>query len=147
MMEPTESKILEVAPQNENDAVRLMESFGWKLQSSQDIHLEGKSVGNPNLYLGFTSPDLYEIKKIITDYTKLYFVRDLDTPNIIEIHNLENEFFYLRYPPQPLSYTGLWIVISLLTGVGFLVWIFYYFTYYKYNMEIYQIEVQKFQEL
>jgi hypothetical protein len=143
-MARTESKILEVAPQNENEVVKTMEKFGWSLQNRQEIHFTGNSVTRPTLFSGYGGVESYITTYEVSHYTKLHFSRPVDTPNLDRIHLLENEYFSMVVPNKPKLVPGsiwLWIILCLFFGIGIAIWILYYFLSYKPNKEKFDSEV------
>ena len=92
-MEQTESTIVQIAPNFENEKIKEMEAFGWSLQGRQEIHEEGETTGGPNL-----SGDTYVIKTKVSHYVKLHFVRSFSLPNLTGIRKLESEYSNLPFP-------------------------------------------------
>jgi len=95
-MERTESKVVQVAPDYENDKIQEMEAFGWNLQGRQEIHQEGDAEGKPSL-----TGSKYVITVKISHYVKLHFARSLSTPNLDRVRKLENEYFSMIFPEWP----------------------------------------------
>ncbi len=112
-MERTESVVIQVAPDYENDKIREMQMFGWNLQSRQEMHEEGDAYGRPSITGGS-----YKVTTKVFKYVKLHFVRSLDLPNLNRIKQIEDEFYKLPFPNTP-SFIGPLIVIGL-GIVGFL---------------------------
>lgn len=105
-MERTESMVVQVAADYENDKIKEMQLFGWNLQSRQEIMGHLKEAETPdNLFVaigrgmkeGATGKKTYEYDH----YVKLHFVRDLNLPNLSEIKKLETEYCNLPYPEIP----------------------------------------------
>ena len=137
-MERTESKIVETTPQDENDVIQNLQSFGWNLQSRQELRFEGNSRTTPDMLSGFGGIESYTTITEIHHYVKLHFVRSVNTPNLDEIHNLENEYFSLSIPDKPKLFPiglWLWIILSLIYGIGLVIYAFYYFLSYKPSLE------------
>jgi hypothetical protein len=115
-----------VHPQDEQQQIKLMEAFCWNLLSSQDV----KTVDNS---LERRGDDLYQVRTT-EHYVKLTFSRDLDTPHLAEIRKLEAEYENLRFSQPPSMFPGClvgWLFSFLIYGVGFVVWLIYFFTMYK----------------
>ncbi len=123
----TESKVVQVRPEDEQSQIDFMHQFYWNLLSSQEI----RSIDN---HLETRGDNLYNVTKI-DHYVKLAFSRDVQTPNLDKIKNLENEFFSLPIPKYPKLFPGsgcLWAVIFLFTWpVSVPAWIIYYFVKYS----------------
>ena len=119
-MERTESKVVQVAPDYENNKIQEQQIFGWNLQGRQEIHEEGNTEGGPD-FLG----DGYTIKTQVSTYVKLHFVRSLEMPNIGRIKELENEYNSLERPQYPALIPGgfplvfFWLLPWLLLYIPF----------------------------
>lgn len=123
----TESKVVQVRPEDEQQQIDFMHNFYWNLLSSQEI----RAIDN---HLETRGDSLYSVTK--TDhYVKLAFSRDVETPNLDKIKKLEKEFFDLPAPQYPKLFPGsgcLWGVIFLFTWpVSVPGWLVYYFIKYK----------------
>lgn len=129
MVVRTESKVVQVRPEDEQQQIDFMHQFYWNLLSSQEI----RSIDN---HLETRGDSLYSVTKT-SHYVKLAFSRDVATPNIDKIKNLEKEFFDLPIPKYPKLFPGsgcLWAVIFLFTWpVSVPAWIIYYFVKYSPN--------------
>jgi len=123
----TESKVVQVRPEDEQSQIDFMHQFYWNLLSSQEI----RSIDN---HLETRGDNLFNVTKI-DHYVKLAFSRDVQTPNLDKIKNLETEFFSLPVPKYPKLFPGsgcLWAVIFLFTfPVSIPAWIIYYFVKYS----------------
>ena len=123
----TESKVVQVRPEDEQSQIDFMHQFYWNLLSSQEI----RSIDN---HLETRGDNLFNVTKI-DHYVKLAFSRDVQTPNLDKIKNLETEFFGLPVPKYPKLFPGsgcLWAVIFLFTfPVSIPAWIIYYFVKYS----------------
>lgn len=106
-MERTESVVVQVAPDYENEKIKEMEAFGWNLQSRQEMHVEGDAEGKPSLTGGS-----YIVTTKISHYVKLHFVRSLDLANLNEIKRIESEYSGLPFPSIP-SIKGPLILIGV----------------------------------
>lgn len=129
-MSRTESKSIQVHPNNEQQQIDLMQKFHWSLINSQEI----KNIDN---HLERRGDDLYQVKKS-EHYVKLTFSRSLGLPNLDKIRQLENNFFALRAPRLfPLG-VWLWIILALFYGIGIILWLLHYFTNYRPKNEEFQ---------
>jgi hypothetical protein len=110
-MERTESTVVQVAPDYENDKIREMEAFGWNLQGRQEIQQEGDAFGRPS-YLDSTT---YIVKTKVSHYVKLHFIRGLSLPNLGSIRQLEMEYDNLPFPaPAPIGWPlGITVFFSI----------------------------------
>ena len=119
-MERTESRVVQVAPNFENNKIQELELFGWNLQGRQEIHEEGDTEGGPDL-IG----DGYTIKTRVDKYVKLHFIRGAETPNIRRIKELEAEYNALDRPDYPALVPGgfpliiLWVLPWLTLYIPF----------------------------
>ncbi len=109
-MERTESNIIQVAPDYENNKIQEQEVFGWSLHGRQEIHQEGLAVGGPD-FLG----DGYTIKTKVNMFVKLHFVRSRELPNIDRIRELENEYNSLERPEYPTFIPGGFLLLIFWT--------------------------------
>lgn len=96
-MEQTESAVVQVAPDYENDKIKEMESFGWNLQGRQEIHEKGEAFGRPS----YIDSSTYVVKTTVYKYVKLHFARPKSLPGISKIRPLESEYQALPFPPSP----------------------------------------------
>ena len=102
-MERTESIVVSISPQFENDKIAQMSNFGWNLQSRQEIIGHLREAESPDSLMaavgrgmkeGATGKKTYEYDH----YVKLHFVRSLNLPNLPRIKQLESEYFTLPFP-------------------------------------------------
>lgn len=98
-MERTESVVVQVAPQYENEKISEMQMFGWNLQGRQEVHQEGDAYGRPS----YLNSDNYVVKTKVSSYVKLHFIRSLNLRNLNEIQQIESEYHNLAIP-APKSY-------------------------------------------
>lgn len=127
-MERTESLVVQVAPDYENDKIKEMENFGWSLDNRQEVNKEGDAYGRPS-YLDGTS---YLVKQKISYYTELHFSRNLDLDDLEKIKDLEEKYFNLEYPSFPKKYPGpLFVRLFLCMFYWPFYWPFYYFFRYR----------------
>ncbi len=126
-MERTESIVVQVAPDYENDKIKEMEAFGWNLHGRQEIHEEGEAYGRPS----FIDSSEYIIKVKVHHYVKLHFTRSLGLPNLERIRALEAQYFGLPYPNFPALVPGGCLGWFLLIWGGWLIWPLWYFLFYK----------------
>jgi len=127
-MARTESKSLTCHPAAEQEIVNIHQKFHWSLLNSQDV----KTVDS-HLQKGWLDDNVYSITKT-EHYVKLTFSRELDTPNLNEIKKLENAYFGLpspNYPPLFPIHIGVWGVLTLIYGLGIVLWLAYFFLSYK----------------
>ena len=119
-MERTESTVVSVAPDFENDKIKEMAFFGWNLQGRQEIvgplH---EQEASDNLFTAVArgvQEGATGRKTLERDhYVKLHFVRSLELPNLARIKQLEAEFHGL---PVPVSPGGLlWPIIFTLIPI------------------------------
>jgi hypothetical protein len=95
-MERTESKVIQVAPDYENEMIQEMQSFGWNLQGRQEMHEQGDAYGRPSI-----TSDSYVVTTKVNKYVKLHFARSLAIPNLARVRELEQEFFGQQIPASP----------------------------------------------
>lgn len=95
-MERTESTVVQVAPDYENEKTQEMQGFGWNLQGRQEMREEGEAYGRPSL-----TGSSYIVTTKVSHYVKLHFIRSLDHPNLAEIKRLEAEYSNLPLMPPP----------------------------------------------
>ena len=129
-MSRTESKSIQVHPNNEQSEIDQMQKFHWSLLNSQEI----KTIDN---HLEQRGDDIYSVTKS-EQYVKLTFSRALDLPNLESIRKLEADFFSLRSPPEPPLFpvsVWLWLVAAFFYGLGIVGWIVYYVLSYKPKCE------------
>ena len=100
-MERTESKIIQVSPNYENDKIQEQQTFRWNLQNRQEIHEEGDTEGGPGLFSGD-----YVVTTRVNVYVKLHFVRSLEMPNIAKIKELESAYNAIARPHYPKLVPG-----------------------------------------
>jgi len=144
----TESKVMRVAPGEEQDVIDFMQKLFWNLLSTQEI----KTSDN---FLEKKSDAIYQVHS--TDhYVKLAFSRYLDTPHLDKIRTLEKEYFDLPEPVYPKLFPlGIWIwivggivlaaflsiamkaVTGMFVGIGSVVgiWFFYISVPYPANKD------------
>lgn len=129
--ERTESVIVQVAPDFENDKIKQMECFGWSLQSRQQMEEKGDikpSLIGSGVYMK------------VSRYTKLHFVRSLDLSNLDKIRELENEYSGLPEPSFPRLFPGGFILFLLF---WYPFWPFYYFFSYRKKKVVANAELEK----
>lgn len=93
-MERTESVVIQVAPQYENEKIAEMQMFGWNLHGRQEVHQQGEAYGRPS----YLNSGNYVIKTTVHNYVKLHLVRSLTLPNVDQIRQIESEYFNLPFP-------------------------------------------------
>jgi len=102
-VERTESVVVQVHPDYENQKIQEMQLFGWGLQGRQEIEQRGEAYGRPSHLAEFTGT--YVIKTTVHRFVKLHFVRSLSLPNLDRIKQLEAEYEALPFP-GPFSLKG-----------------------------------------
>ncbi len=143
VMERTESVIIQVAPDYENDKIKEMEQFGWNLQGRQEIHEEGQAFGRPS----YLDSSTYIIKRTVHHYVKLHFVRSLALPNLEQIRALEQRYFELLnsspvLPSPPALLPARSSIVNVLLVITFL-WFYYVFFYYWWKKLLYNGKVNE----
>ena len=96
-MERTESKVIQAAPDYENEMIQEMQNFGWNLQGRQEVHEQGDAYGRPSL----TDDSKYVVTTKVQKYVKLHFVRSLAMQNLDRVRQLEQEYFGQQIPSTP----------------------------------------------
>ena len=139
----TESKVMRVAPGEEQNEIDFMQKLFWNLLSTQEI----KTSDN---YLQKKDDAIYQVHS--TDhYVKMAFSRYLDTPHLDRIRSLEKEYFELPEPVYPKLFPlGIWIwivggivlgavlvpimktIMGVLAGFGAVVGIWYLYFVIRY---------------
>jgi len=107
----TESKVMRVAPGEEQDVIDFMQKLFWNLLSTQEI----KTSDN---YLERKNDVIYQ-KRSTDHYIKMAFSRYLDTPHLDRIRSLEKEYFDLSDPvyPKLIPFSiWIWIVGGIVLG-------------------------------
>jgi hypothetical protein len=105
-------KSITVAPSKEEESVRLYQSFGWELKSTQEVKTQDVQV--------FTGQDRDGTKHYQTTkgehYIKLTFERDPARQNYIELKSLEEQYYSINdpdYPEEP-KFGCLWSVLGVI---------------------------------
>ena len=129
-MERTESLVVQVAPDYENNKIKEMQRFGWNLQNRQEIHEKGDAFGRPS----FLDSSEYLIKTKVSHYVKLHFSRNLSLPNIDKIREFENEYFRVPFPVFPRLAPPGGIAGIILLFFWYPLWPLYYFFIYQKKM-------------
>jgi hypothetical protein len=124
-MPRTESKSIQVHPNDEQSMIEFMQKFGWNLLSTQEIKTKDS-------HLEQRGDSIYSVTES-EHYVKLAFSRDLDMPHLKEIKEIENEYLNLPNPPPVPKVFPMWaLAVTVLTcGAGLLVWLIYYLAFYK----------------
>jgi hypothetical protein len=113
-------KSITVAPDEEEGAVRLFQSFGWELKSTQEVKTQDVQT--------FTGQDddgteHYQTKRG-EHYIKLAFERDPERQNYSELKTLEGQYYGVNIPicpERPTLFNMIWIIVIL---VGLVAMIF-----------------------
>lgn len=134
-MSRTESKTMQVHPDSERATIQFMQVFHWNLVNSQ--HVKNKSS-----HLERRGDDLYQVTET-EHYVNLVFTRDLDTPGIQRIRDLEQEYNALTASkpaiPEKKGFAGpiiTCLALTLLWGLGILIAIFWLPSISRKNKEI-----------
>jgi len=125
-MARTESFTIQVHPNDEQSQIQLMEKFHWNLLSTQEIKVKDS-------HLESRGDSIYSVTNS-EHYIKLAFSRDLDSPNLAEIRQLENEYFSLKQPNFPKLFPiSFWIflILAFVYGAGIVIWVIYFLAYYQ----------------
>ena len=124
-MARTESKSIQVHPNDEQSMIEFMQKFRWSLLSTQEIKVKDS-------HLEQRGDSIYSVTQS-EHYIKLAFSRDLDMPHLKEIKAIEDEFNNLPNPPPLPKAFPMWaIVITILTcGMGLILEIIYFFAFYQ----------------
>lgn len=115
--ERTESTVMQVAPDYENDMIKEMDLFGWSLQGRQEIHEEGDAYGRSGHLDELFGESTYVIETKVSRYVKLHFVRSRALPNLDRIREIEAEYFALPFPILPAPKSYLWPALFLFMGI------------------------------
>jgi len=121
-------KSIQVDPDEEEGAVRLFQSFGWELKSTQEVKTQDVQM--------FTGQDSDGTEHYRTTrgehYVKLTFERDPARQNYAELKSLEAQYYSVKnpsYPEEPVRFGMLWIIVSaiglfiyVVPGVLIIVW-------------------------
>ena len=130
-MDRTESKSIQVHPSDEQQQIDLMQKFHWSLLGSQDVKTKDS-------HLEQRGDSIYSVTET-EHYVKLTFTRDVALPHLENIKALENEFFALPEPTDPPiiplgCFGGIVLgALTLLYGLGLLIYLLYYLLYYSPN--------------
>lgn len=125
-MARTESSSFQVHPNDEQSQINLMQKFHWSLLNSQEI----KSVDS---HMEQRGDSIYSVTSS-EHYVKLTFSRELDLPNLKEIKELERQYNALPHPVYPKLFPAsiwLWVIASLIYGIGIAGWVIYFFAMYS----------------
>ncbi len=125
-MARTESFTIQVHPNDEQSQIQLMEKFHWNLLSTQEIKVKDS-------HLESRGDSIYSVTNS-EHYIKLAFSRDLDSPNLAEIRQLEKEYFSLKQPNFPKLFPiSFWIflILAFVYGAGIVIWVIYFLAYYQ----------------
>lgn len=129
-MARTESISFQVHPVDEQSQIEIMQKFHWNLLSSQEV----KTVDS---HMERRGDSLYSVTNS-EHYTKLAFSRELDTPYIKEIRDLEAQNNALKPAEYPTLFPvawWLWGIATFFYGVGAIGWVAYFVLVYKPKKE------------
>jgi hypothetical protein len=134
-MARTESKVRRIHPDSEQSTIEFMQIFHWNLANSQ--HIKNKTA-----YLEERGEDTYQVVET-EHFINLTFSRDLDTPGIEHIRELESEYHRLddSLPkiPEEIGYGGaifVCLVLALFYGLGIVIAFFWIPNISKRNVKI-----------
>ena len=125
-MERTESVVVSVAPQYENEKIQEMGEFGWNLQGRQEVVGHLREAETPDslgaaMFRGAMEGATSTVTVTYDHYVKLHFVRDLNMPNIARIRELEGEYRSLHVPASPsLKTAGCFTLFGAVGAVVFI---------------------------
>jgi len=137
-------KSVQIEPDQEESTVRLFQSFGWEMKSTQEVKTQDVQL--------FTGQDSDGTKHYQTKrgehYIKLTFERDPEIKNYAELKSLEQQYYNVQNPADtreyPQRFGCLWIILSIIglflfvaPGIAIIVW---RFVRYSKLMKIYQEE-------
>jgi hypothetical protein len=113
-------KSITVAPEYEEGSVRLFQSFGWDLKSTQEVKTQDVQT--------FTGQDSDGTEHYQTKsgehYVKLTFERDPARQNYAELKTLEAQYYDVDSPVSPTSprlFNLLWIILIIIGFVAMIV--------------------------
>lgn len=113
-MARTESKVFYTHPALEQNLIDLMQHFGWSLLMSQEV----KTIDN-RVEQAWWDHDHIQTRHRESRYIRLTFHRDLDTPNLARIKELEHKFFAINTsteaaPNNPNFYFWMTALVSFI---------------------------------
>jgi len=114
-----EIKSISVPPSAEEDTINLWQSFGWQFKSTQEVKTQDVQV-----FTGQDSDGTEHYKTTAGEhYVKLTFERDPAMPNYARLVELERVYYTSPpvAPDPPTLFGCLWIVLSLIGLVAFVV--------------------------
>ena len=138
-----EYKSLNVAPEEETEAIQYYETFGWKLDETREVYNEsqkvvGEKYTSYNSFMrGFTGNDgkvEVQTRTAVTHFLSMRFSRETSMKNYDKLSALQNEYESLEYLPHKdlprkpilLTIVGLFGFISVALPLGaILSWIHY----------------------
>lgn len=138
-----EYKSINVAPEEETEAIQYYETFGWKLDETREVYNEsqkvvGEKYTSYNSFMrGFTGNDgkvEMQTRTTVTHFLSMRFSRETSMKNYDRLSALQNEYEDLEYlphkdlPKKPILLTivGLFGFISIALPLGaILSWIHY----------------------
>ena len=104
-----ETKSISVHPDDEQETIDLYQTFGWELQSSQEIF-------NRDSHLERSGNNINSITTT-TNYVKLVFARETTMPNYSKLSALENQFNNIDFPIRQ-SAKGWFILAGVAGALG-----------------------------
>jgi hypothetical protein len=104
-MAAKEIKSVSVAPAAEEETIKLWQSFGWELKSSQEVK-------NKDSHIERRGDELVSVTES-EHYVKLTFERDPSRQNYTELKSLEDQFYSANHPGNPPKRFGkLWLILA-----------------------------------
>lgn len=91
----TESIVVQIAPDLENEKIKEMETFGWTLAGRQEVERSGDTKGE--VTTNIWGEGVYREVKNVTRYVKLHFQRPSNLTNLEEVKQLEADYFALPW--------------------------------------------------
>ncbi len=101
-----ETKSISVHPDNEQSTIDLYQTFGWELQSSQEIF-------NKDSHLERDGDNINSVTTT-TNYVKLVFARNTEMKNYRQLADLENRYNKIHTPIRKSA--KVWFILGLVAG-------------------------------
>lgn len=104
-----------VPPEACDDVIDILTTFGWVVQSSEEIYNEHNEIIGADIKVygdgivdsfmkGWTGKDgsiNVRQRKVVTNYVSLVFARDTEMPNYSELKSMNAEFESIMNTPEP----------------------------------------------
>ncbi|MDR2782422.1 MAG: hypothetical protein LBB48_01015 [Treponema sp.] len=138
-----ETKTVQVGPDQADQMLNLMESFGWEFHSRQTIK-------NKDSHLEQRGDSVYSVTES-EHYVELTFQRDTSIDHYNELVDLEQQFNAVEDPgPPPIRFGKFWLIISAVglllyvaPGVAIIIW---RFVRYSKNSKMWASEYDAFEQ-